>query len=349
MYMKKVLKICIDSNKTLFDALENLESEESQIVLVIDNNQKLLGTISDGDIRRHLIMGKTLGTKVSEVMNTNFISSEKGQKKMKILQLMKEKGINQIPVIDEKGKILDIVLLKELIEVKDSFDNPVLIMAGGIGSRLMPFTENCPKPMLKVGDKPILEILLEQLIENGFTNFYISVNYLKEQIMDYFGDGKNWNVNIQYLIEKKPLGTAGALSLLPKEINKPFIVINGDILTKFNMKQLIDFHYKNKSNLTICAREYEIKVPFGILETKGIELKDIIEKPTYKHYINAGIYTFDPDVLKIIPKSEPIDMPVLIAKLKSSNKKIIICTIHEYWLDIGRHESLTKAHQSWIQ
>ena len=347
--MKNVLKICIDPNKTLVDVLKNLEKEESQIVLIVDSNQKLLGTISDGDIRRHLIMGKTLATKVSEVMNKKFISTKKGEKKRKILQIMKEKGINQIPEIDESGKILDIILLKELIEVKDCLDNPVVIMAGGIGSRLRPFTENCPKPMLKVGEKPILEILLEQIIENGFSNFYISVNYLKEQIMEYFGDGKKWNVNIQYLIEENPLGTAGALSLLPKEINKPFIVINGDILTKFNMKQLIDFHCKNKSHLTICAREYEIKVPFGVIETNGIELKDIIEKPSYKHYINAGIYTFNPEVLKIIPKNQQIDMPFLIEKLKSSNKKIIICTIHEYWLDIGRHESLSKAYQSWVQ
>ena len=346
--MKNVLKICIQSNKTLFDVLKNLENEESQIVLIINEKGKL-GTISDGDIRRHLITGNTLETKVSDVMNKKFISVYQGEKKQRILQIMREKGINQIPVISDSGKILEIVLLKELIEVKDYIDNPVLIMAGGIGSRLRPFTENCPKPMLKVGDKPILEILIEQLIDNGFSNFYISVNYLKEQIIEYFEDGHKWNVDIKYLIEKKPLGTAGALSLLPKEINKPFIVINGDILTKFNMKQLIDFHEKNKSYLTICARDYELKVPFGVIETNGIELKKLLRKPTYRNYINAGVYTFDSEVLKIISREETIDMPVLIERLKSLNKKIIICPIHEYWIDIGQHETLNKAHQSWIQ
>jgi len=282
-------------------------------------------------------------------MNQNCITALKGEKKQKLLETMKKKSINQIPILNEFGSILEVINIRDLIEVSDTYDNPVLIMAGGIGSRLRPFTENCPKPMLKVGDKPILEILIEQLIDNGFSNFYISVNYLKEQIIEYFEDGHKWNVDIKYLIEKKPLGTAGALSLLPKEINKPFIVINGDILTKFNMKQLIDFHEKNKSYLTICARDYELKVPFGVIETNGIELKKIIEKPTYRNYINAGVYTFDSEVLKIISSEETIDMPVLIERLKSSNKKIIICPIHEYWIDIGQHETLNKAHQSWIQ
>ncbi len=347
--MENVLKICIHANKTLVDALNNLESEETQIVLIIDSDKKLLGTISDGDIRRHLITGNSLLTKVSEVMNKNFISIKKEENKQKILYLMKEKGINQIPVIDESGQILDLILLKELIEVKDFLENPVLIMAGGMGSRLRPFTENCPKPMLKVGEKPILEILLEQFIEHGFSNFYISVNYLKDQIIEYFEDGQKWSVNIKYLIEENPLGTAGALSLLPKDLDKPFVVINGDILTKFNIRQLIDFHHKNLSDLTICAREYEVKVPFGVIETEGIELKQIIEKPSYKHYINAGVYTFSHELLKIIPENKPIDMPVLIEKLQSLNKKIIICPIHEYWIDIGRHETLDKAHQSWDQ
>ncbi len=347
--MKNVLKICIDANKSLIDVLNNLESEDSQIVLIIDSNKKVLGTVSDGDIRRHLITGKTLTTKVSEVMNKKFIFIKKGEKKQKILQLMKEKSINQIPILDESGKILDIVLLKELIEVKDFLDNPVLIMAGGIGSRLRPFTEKCPKPMLKVGEKPILEILIEQFIENGFSNFYISVNYLKEQIIEYFGNGKKWNIDIQYLIEKEALGTAGAISLLPKEIKKPFIVINGDILTKFNMRQMIDFHNKNKSHMTICVREYEINVPFGVIETNGIELKQIIEKPSYKHYINAGVYAFNHEVLKIIPDNKAIDMPNLIEKLQTLNKRITICPIHEYWIDIGRHETFNKANKSWVK
>lgn len=347
--MKNISNKCLNYKKTVFDALNTLEKADSQIVLVVDDENKLLGTISDGDIRRSLIIGKTLETSVAEIMNKNCITSLSGEKKHKLLEIMKKKFINQIPILDKSGKILEVINMRDLIEVPDKHDNPVLIMAGGIGSRLRPFTENCPKPMLTIGDKPLLEILLDQLIENGFSDFYLSVNYLKEQIINYFEDGSKWNVNIQYLIEEKPLGTAGSISLLPKEIKKTFIVMNGDILTKFNLNQLLDFHYKNKSYTTICAREYEVSIPFGVLENEGIELKKIVEKPTYRNYVNAGLYAFDPTVLELLNKNEAKDMPNLINEIKELNKKVILCPIHEYWLDIGRQETLKKAHQSWIK
>ena len=345
--MDNVSEICLNYKESLLNALKNLERYNTQIVLVIDNKGKLLGTISDGDIRRNLIIGNSLETKVTEIMNKNFVSVNKNFSKQKILEIMRAKDINQIPIIDKDGKVVDIILLRELINITKNHENPVLIMAGGIGSRLMPFTENCPKPMLRVGEKPILEIVLEQLIENGFKNFYISVNYLKEQIIDHFKDGKEWNVNIKYLKEKKRLGTAGSLSLLPKHLKEPLIVMNGDILTKFNINQLLNFHKKNHSFATICAREYEFKIPFGVIHSNGIELNEIIEKPTYKSYVNAGVYMFEPDVLKIIKSNESLDMPELIERIRNSNKKINVCPIHEYWIDIGRHETLDKAHQSW--
>tara|TARA_Y100000589_G_C27193399_1_gene645737 strand:+ start:1901 stop:2944 length:1044 start_codon:yes stop_codon:yes gene_type:complete len=346
--MKSITNICLNSKKTLFDAMKNLEREGSQIVLVVDEEDKLLGTISDGDIRRSLLIGKSLETKVSEVMNKNCITALKGEKKQKLLETMKKKSINQIPILNEYGRILEVINIRELIEVSDTYDNQVLIMAGGIGSRLRPYTENCPKPMLTIGTKPLLEMLLEKLIESGFTNFYISVNYLKEKIINYFEDGSRWNININYLIENKPLGTAGSISLLPKEIEKPFIVMNGDILTKFNLNQLIDFHNKNNSFATICAREYEVSIPFGVIETDGIELKRIVEKPIYKNYVNAGLYAFDPKVLEFFSKNEAKDMPDLINEIKELKKKVILCPIHEYWLDIGRKETLKEAHKSWM-
>lgn len=345
--MNNIYDKCLNYKKTAFDALKNLEREGSQIVLIVDDENKLLGTISDGDIRRSLINGKTLETNVVEIMNKNCITSLLGEKKHKLLEIMKMKSINQIPILDQSGKILELITLRDLIQVPEKYDNPVLIMAGGTGSRLRPFTENCPKPMLTIGKKPILEILLDQLIDNGFSNFYLSVNYLKEKIMDYFEDGSKWDVNIQYLIEKKPLGTAGSISLLPKEIKKPFIVMNGDILTKFNLNQLLDFHNKNNSFTTICAREYEVTIPFGVLEKEGIELKKIIEKPTYKNYVCAGLYAFEPKVLEYLNENEAKDMPNLINEIKELNKKVILCPIHEYWLDIGRQETLKKAHKSW--
>ena len=347
--MENISEICLNYKETLLSALKNLEKYNTQIVLVIDDQGKLLGTISDGDIRRNLIIGSSLETKVSGIMNKQFVSVDKDFRKDQILEIMKKKDINQIPVIDKDGKVIDIILLGELIKTTKKHNNPVLIMAGGIGSRLMPFTENCPKPMLKVGEKPILEILLEQLIENGFSNFYISVNYLKEQIIEHFNDGTKWNVDIKYLKEKKRLGTAGSLSLLPKDFKEPFIVMNGDILTKFNLYQLLDFHKKNDSFATICAREYEFKIPFGVIESNGIEFNKIIEKPNYKSYVNAGVYTFEPEVLNLIKSNESIDMPALIERIKNLKKKINVCPIHEFWIDIGRHETLNKAHQTWIK
>ena len=203
---------------------------------------------------------------------------------------MKKNSINQIPILNKNGKIKDIVLIQEFSPKHEERKNSVVIMAGGIGKRLRPYTENCPKPMLCVGDKPILESLLEKLIESGFKKFFISVNYLKEQIIDYFKDGSSWGVEINYLIEEKPLGTAGSLSLLPNDIESPLIVMNGDILTKFEANKLIDFHNDNSAYASICVREHETTVPFGVIESKGIELRQIIEKPTYSDLVSAGIY-----------------------------------------------------------
>ena len=346
--MKDISKICLNVEKTGLDALRTIESGGCQIALITDKNSKLLGTISDGDIRRFLIHGNSLDEKVSTIMNKKFIFLEEGEKH-KGFELMRRERINQIPILDSTGVILEILLLKDLIKIPNQLENPVIIMAGGIGSRLRPFTENCPKPMLKIGDKPIIEILLERIAESGFKNFFFSVNYLKEQIMNHFEDGSKWNVKINYLIEEKPLGTAGSLALLPRSINKPFIVINGDILTKFNINQLIEFHNKNNSIATICVRQHEIKVPYGVIESNGIEFKQILEKPTYRKYVNAGVYTFDPFVLECIDKNMQMDMPELIKKIKEMGKKVTVCPIHEYWIDIGRHETLKEADKTWLE
>ncbi len=346
--MKNIKKISIRTNNSGFEALRALEEGGCQIVLVLDDKNKLVGTISDGDVRRTLINGKSLDILASEIMCKKFIFVKEKEKNKNILELMKENLINQIPILKENGEVSELVLLQELIPSSKTIINRVLIMAGGIGSRLRPYTENCPKPMLKVGDKPILEILLEQLIEAGFKNFYFSVNYLKEKIINHFQNGEKWNVNITYLIEKEPLGTAGSLSLLNEEFNEPFIVMNGDILTKFNLNRLIKFHNMNNSFATLCVREHEIKIPFGVIESNGLEFKKILEKPTYRKFVNAGVYTFDPSVIKYISKGKKMDMPELFVKLKDLSKKVLVCPIHEYWIDIGRHETLKEADKSWL-
>ena len=220
-------------------------------------------------------------------------------------------------------------------------------MAGGKGTRLRPHTEHCPKPMLPVGDKPMLEILLEQCITSGFHTFYFSVNYLKEQIVDYFDDGARWGVSIRYLMEDEPLGTAGSLQLLPDSLTEPFLVLNGDVLTRLDPVQLLHFHAQNQAQATLCVREHELTVPFGVVQTKGVELAGFVEKPTYRNKVNAGIYVIDPQLLPLLPPHQFTDMPSLLLAAQLAGHRVAVCPIHEYWLDVGRPESLLKAHREW--
>ena len=216
-------------------------------------------------------------------------------------------------------------------------------MAGGKGTRLRPDTESCPKPMLEIDGKPILEIILDNCISNGFRYFYISVNYLKEQIIDYFSDGTRWGVSIKYLVEDKPLGTAGSLQLLPDSITEPILVLNGDILTRFNPRDLIDFHIRNGAQATLCAREVSFTIPFGIVQTDGTYLTTFSEKPTFQYLVNVGVYSIDPRILKLLRPNYYTDMPTLLDSARKRNYRVAVCPIHDYWIDIGSHKSLRLA------
>jgi NDP-sugar pyrophosphorylase family protein len=225
--------------------------------------------------------------------------------------------------------------------------NAAVIMAGGKGMRLRPHTDHCPKPMLRVDGKPMLEILIEQCIASGFRQFYISVNYLKEQIMEYFQDGVKWGVSIDYLIEDEPLGTAGSLQLLPGELQDAFLVLNGDILTRLNPSQLLRFHAEHDAAGTLCVREHITTVPFGVVQTKGVELVGFEEKPSYRQLVNAGVYVINPELLPLLPHHQAIDMPTLLQNAQQAGHRIAVCPIHEYWIDVGRPETLEEAHDTW--
>ena len=201
--------------------------------------------------------------------------------------------------------------------------------------------------MLPIGDQPMLEILLEQCIANGFRTFYFSVNYLREQIIEHFGDGSRWGVSIHYLMESEPLGTAGSLQLLPSSLSEPFLVLNGDVLTRFDLSNLIRFHNEHKAHATLCVREHELTVPFGVVQTNGSELVGFEEKPTYRHQVNAGIYVIDPELLPLLQPHQFIDMPSFLFSAQEANHRVVVCPIHEYWLDVGRPESLQQAHREW--
>ena len=291
--MKDLNKISLDPSTPVLKAMEVINEGAAQIALVLDDQKRLLGTLTDGDIRRGLLNGFSLDSPVELLMNRKFRFVRSSDDQFEVLEVMSNQLLKQIPVLDEDDRIVKLLLLDELLSPVE-LSNPVVIMAGGKGTRLRPYTEHCPKPMLRVVGKPMLEILLEQCISKGFRTFYFSVNYLKEHIKDFFGDGSRWGVSIQYLVETKPLGTAGSLQLLPDSFEEPFLVLNGDVLTRLDLGQLLEFHLQHKAKATLCVREHETTVPFGVVQTEGVELVSFNEKPTYTHLVNAGIYIINP-------------------------------------------------------
>ena len=341
-----IKKLIIDSDSSIYSAMEIINNHRAQLAIVVDKNFVILGTITDGDIRRGIIKDHSLDIKTRHVMNTNFHFIKKGEKSELAFEIMKKENINQVPVIDENGKLHDL-FLKDVKKFEKRRNNFVVIMAGGKGKRLRPYTENCPKPMIEVSGKPMLEIILEQCIKAGFVNFYFSVNYLKDKIINYFNDGSDWGVNIEYLLENKPLGTAGSLSLIPGKIIEPILVLNGDVLTQFNLDNLLSFHNQNKSQATIGGREFVVDIPFGVLEIDNSDLIRITEKPCYKYLVNAGIYVLEPSVLNLLCLEKYIDMPDYVKLIKDSGFNVGVCPIHEYWIDVGKPESLRKADKEW--
>jgi len=339
-------EIFLAGDTPAIEAMRIIDQGAAQIALVVDEHQRLLGTLTDGDIRRGLLQGSSLDAPVEQLMNRQFRFVRDSDDQAMALDMMRRESLLQIPVLDKQGRVAQLLLLQELLS-PPQLSNAVVIMAGGKGTRLRPHTEYCPKPMLLVGDQPILEILLEQCIESGFRTFYFSVNYLKEQIIDHFDDGSRWGVSIHYLVENEPLGTAGSLQLLPDSLSEPFLVLNGDVLTRFNPIQLLHFHREHNAQATLCVREHELTVPFGVVQTKGVELARFEEKPTYRNLVNAGVYLIDPQLIRLLHPHQSTDMPSLLQAAQEAGHRVAVCPIHEYWLDVGRPETLQQAHQEW--
>lgn len=320
-----------------------IDNSSLQFAAVVDEDLHLLGTVTDGDIRRGLLKGISLNQAVDLVMNCQPISSSFEKSYRQNLNLLKEKKLRQLPIIDHSNKLVNIIFSDELnaTQYKTNF---VVLMAGGLGTRLRPLTEHTPKPMLNVGSKPILETIIEGFKSHGFVNFIICVNYKKEVIQNYFQDGTAFGVNIEYIEEEKRMGTAGALSLLKHKPMEPFFVMNADLLTQVNFEQLLHFHEENNSVATMCVRDYEYQIPFGVIETNGQNLVSIKEKPVHKSFVNAGIYTLNPEVLDIIPKNQFFDMPDIFKKLIEQEENTTAFPVREYWLDIGRITDYEKAN-----
>ena len=341
--MKPWHKAIVEPNATLEQAIETLDKAALRVALIVDAAGTLLGTLTDGDVRRALLRHLALDTPVQEVMNTNPKIAREGWTESRILALMDEHQVLQLPIIDSDQKVVGLANLHDLLN-KNRHDNPVFLMAGGFGTRLRPLTNNCPKPMLKVGDKSILERILQNFVDAGFHRFYISTHYMPEIIRDYFGNGEKWGVTITYIHEEEPLGTGGALGLLPhEEINLPLFIMNGDLLTSINLHSFLEFHENHESIATMCVREYEHQVPYGVITSEGTQVKSMVEKPVYKFFVNAGIYLLSPELVQSVKQGTRIDMPTLLEEQIEDGKSVNMFPIHEYWLDIGRMDDFNRA------
>jgi len=333
--MKNIEKIKIVAMSTIEKALSVIDSGAVKIALVIDTDNKLLGTLSDGDIRRGLLRKKTLNETIEDIYFKNPITANKGASKEDLLHLCLVNGIAQVPIVDEDRKAIDLFIMGEELQ-KKQHENHVVLMAGGLGTRLRPLTENTPKPMLEVGGKPILETIVKGFVDSGFTNITMCLGYKSTVIQDYFQDGSGFGANIDYIVEEKRMGTAGALTLLEKRFNKPFFIMNGDLLINIDFEKMLDFHVEHNSKATMCVREYDIEVPYGVINMVNENIISIEEKPIQSFFVNSGIYVLDPDCIDLIPDNEFYDMPALFEELISAKEKIVSFPLKEYWLDIGR-------------
>ena len=333
---------CIGTDATLRQAMEAIERSSMQLALVVEDNLCLKGLLTDGDIRRVILRGVSLETMVSDVMRTNPMVFHLQDSRDYVIRHMQKGQISQAPLLDAAGRVTDLYILNDLLS-KRARSNFVLLMAGGLGTRLRPLTEHVPKPLLKVGNMPILETILTSFIENGFSHFYLAVNYKSEMIESYFGDGSRWDVEIEYLHERKRLGTAGALSLLPKDLCEPIIVMNGDLLTKVDFGEFLDYHVAEDAVATMGVREYSWQVPYGVVELEGSQISRIEEKPVHHCYVNAGMYVLSPEAVHRVTAEEYLDMPDLFRGIVAEKKKTAVYPIRDYWMDIGQMDDFRQA------
>jgi dTDP-glucose pyrophosphorylase len=329
---------------TLAAAIKNLDFTSLKIVLITYVEGRFIGTISDGDIRRGLLRGLSLESEISSIINSNALVVPPNLGRDYVKNIMSANKIYQIPIVDAEHKVCGLHLWDELVETKER-TNLFVIMAGGVGKRLYPQTENCPKPMLKVGGKPILEHIINHAKSEGFNKYVLAINYLGHIIEEYFGDGSKFGIEIEYLKESTPLGTVGALSLFKSPPKEPFIVTNGDVISGIHFNELLDFHLQSTASATMAVRLHEWEHPFGVVKTRGFEIIGFEEKPVSRSYINAGVYALNPEALGELLPNMFCDMPTLFQKLNERRMKTVAYPMHEGWKDIGSPIDLHEMNQ----
>lgn len=346
--MTELERVRVSPEHSVRQVMECIDQSAKGIALVLDDQRHLIGTVTDGDIRRAILAGMDLELSISELLKqrqpgfaSGAITAPLGTDDTTLLHLMTENDVRHIPLVDEDGCVVDISFLTELVK---EYELPLraLVMAGGYGSRLRPLTEELPKPMLPVGNKPLLELIVEQLKQAGIRQVNLATHYKGDVISDHFKNGEAFGVDIRYVKEDQPLGTAGALSLL-EEVDEPLLVMNGDILTRVDFRALLTFHREHQADLTVCVRQYEFNVPYGVIDADGVNVKGISEKPVVRQFINAGIYLLNAQVRRLIPNGQHYDIPDLIERLIKEQRTVVCFPIREYWLDIGKVDQYDQA------
>lgn len=342
--------VSIDPGRNLLDAIRTIEASSRRMVVVLSETGKLLGTVTDGDIRRCLLSGGSLESPISEAMNTSPITVTDGSATGFILDQMKKRNVLGIPVLDQEGRFIKVIHFNDLEndEEKHSTEETfefAVIMAGGEGTRLRPLTLDVPKPMVEVGGVPLIERQVEKLIKAGLKRIYISVNYLSEIIEEHFGNGERHGIEIKYLREQGKLGTAGSLGLLPEKPKSPIVVMNGDILTTSDFESLHAFHRAHDAEVTVAAIDYRVEIPYGVLQSKGVYVEALKEKPSQQFLCNAGIYAISPKALDLVENAEFLNMTDIIENCLKTNRPVAVFPIHEYWSDIGTPADLEKARE----
>jgi dTDP-glucose pyrophosphorylase len=332
----------LPATATLQEAIRNLDESALQIILVVSAEDVLLGTLTDGDIRRGLLRGLDMSCAIDSLMTREPLVVPEGIAHNTVAQLMQMNKIHQLPVVDHRRRVVGLRVWHEL-QAPSQRPNSMVIMAGGLGTRLRPYTEDCPKPLLPVSGKPMLEHIIERAKAEGFRRIVIAINYLGQMIEQHFGDGDRWQVQIEYLREESPLGTAGAIALLDPRPEEPLLVSNGDVLTDIHYGELLDFHRRHGAAATMAVRQHEWQHPFGVVRTDGIEIVGFDEKPVARTHINAGIYVLEPSSLDALEVGEPCDMPTLFNRLQDRGARTIAYPMHEPWLDVGREDDLERA------
>jgi len=338
----KLADIIIPEDVSIRTTLEAIDRGAVEIALVVDADRRLVGTVTDGDVRRAILKGSGLADPISTCMSRHFTAVGVGGTRAEVLDMMKARGFQQIPILDESGRVVGLHLLREMLGAVLR-PNWAVVMAGGRGERLRPLTDSIPKPMIRVAGRPILERIVLHLVGSGIRRVFLAVNYKAELIQRHFGDGSAFGCSIEYLLETTPLGTGGALSLLPPVPQEPLIVLNGDLVTQFDVAEMLRVHSEHGHKATMAVHQYFHVVPFGVVETAGERVIGLREKPTQSWQTNAGVYVLAPDLVSRIPKNTSFSLPVLIEECLERGEHVGAFSLEDDWIDIGRHQELKRA------